>query len=340
MAHTAGVVSEQILVTGGLGFIGAAFVRRLVHDGRAVVNADLDTYAGDVRRLEGTSVRTERVDVASVDFESLVGDLAPQAIVHLAAESHVTRSETEPDRFFETNVEGTRRVLEAAVRHRVPRVVHVSTDEVYGPALDHPFREDDKPPGEGRATSAYARSKAVADDLARSYADRLDVVVVRPTNCFGPWQHPEKAIPRWTTRALSEQDLPVWGDGGYVRDWMHVDDACRGIEFTLDKGESGAVYNIAPQADPMTNLEIARTIAAAAGRDDDAVYLTAYDRPDHDRRYFVDATRVRALGWTPAASLSDALAATVRWYAEHEDWWRPMLAEAEALYADAEVRRT
>ena len=331
-------MSDKILVTGGLGFIGAAFIRHLSHSGREVVNADLDTYAGDARRLEGTTVRTERVDVASEDFETLVGDIGPSAIVHLAAESHVTRSETEPDRFFKTNVEGTRRVLDAALRHEVARVVHVSTDEVYGPALDHPFREEDKAPGEGRATSAYARSKAVADDLARSYSDRLDVVVVRPTNCFGPWQHPEKAIPRWATRALSGQGLPVWGDGGYVRDWMHVDDACRGIEFALDKGKAGAVYNIAPQAEPMTNLEIARAIAAAAGRADDAVYLTAYDRPDHDRRYFVDASRLRALGWAPAASLVDALTATVLWYAEHEEWWRPMVAEAEALYADAEAR--
>lgn len=338
MADTADVVSEKILVTGGLGFIGAAFVRHLVHRGREVVNADLDTYAGDVRRLEDASVRTEHVDVASDDFETLVGDVVPHAIVHLAAESHVTRSESDPDRFFHTNVEGTRRVLDAAVRYEVGRVVHVSTDEVYGPALDHPFREADKAPGEGRATSAYARSKAVADDLARSYSDRLDLVVVRPTNCFGPWQHPEKAIPRWTTRALSGQDLPVWGDGAYVRDWMHVDDACRAIEFVLDRGEGGAVYNIAPQADPMTNLEIARTIAAAAGRDADAVYLTAYNRPDHDRRYFVDATRIRALGWSPAAALVDAITATVHWYAEHEAWWRPMMAEAEALYADAEAR--
>lgn len=329
---------SDVVVTGGLGFIGAALVRRLVAMGKDVVNVDLDTYAGDARRLEDASVRTERVDVASDDIETLVGDVAPQAIVHLAAETHVTRSESDPDRFFITNVEGTRRVLDAAVEHDVERVLHVSTDEVYGPALDHPFHEGDKAPGEGRATSAYARSKAVADDLALSYSDRLDVVVVRPTNCFGPWQHPEKAIPRWTTRALSGQGLPVWGDGAYVRDWMHVDDACRALDLVLDRGESTAVYNIAPQADPMTNLEIARTIAAAAGRDADAVYLTAYDRPDHDRRYFVDAAKIRALGWSPAASLVDALTATVRWYAEHEAWWRPMVAEAEALYADAEGR--
>ncbi len=338
MANTAGIVTDRILVTGGLGFIGSAFIRRLVHAGQDIVNIDLDTYAGDVRRLEGADVRTERVDVASYDLGRLVRDLAPSAIVHLAAESHVTRSETDAGRFFATNVEGTRRVLAAAVEHGIERVVHVSTDEVYGPALDHPFKEEDKEPGEGRATSAYARSKAVADDLACSYMDRMDVVVVRPTNCFGPWQHPEKAIARWATRGISGDPLPVWGDGGYVRDWMHVDDACRALEVILDRGERGGIYNIAPQADPLTNLEIARTLAAAAGRDEDAVYLTAYDRPDHDRRYFVDGTRIRALGWAPAASLADALVATVRWYGQHEDWWRPMLAESEALYSDAEIR--
>ena len=339
MAGSQGVVTDRILVTGGLGFIGAAFVRSLVARGADVLNVDLDTYAGDARRLEAIEVRTEHADVASERMDSIVGDFAPRAIVHLAAESHVTRSESDPDVFFTTNVDGTRRVLDAALTHDVERVVHISTDEVYGPALEHPFREEDKAPGEGNATSAYARSKALADDLAASYADRLDVVIVRPTNCFGPWQHPEKAIPRWTTRALSGELLPVWGDGGYVRDWMHVDDVCRAIQSVLDRGERGGVYNVGPQAEePMTNIEIARTIALAAGREPDAVYLTAYDRPHHDRRYSVDASKIRALGWAPAASLADALVATVRWYAEHEEWWRPMLPEAEALYADAEAR--
>ena len=145
--------------------------------------------------------------------------------MHFAAETHVTRSEGAAEAFFHANVEGTRSVLDAAVAAGVPRVVHMSTDEVYGPCPGAPFGEHQKLPGEGLATSAYARSKALADDLAHSYSDRLDVVIARPTNCIGPWQHPEKAVPRWATRALRGERLPVWGDGQQVRDWMFVSDA-------------------------------------------------------------------------------------------------------------------
>jgi dTDP-glucose 4,6-dehydratase len=330
-------MSSPILLTGALGFIGSTLARTWSLE-EPIVNLDLFTYAGDPRRLAelpAGSVQTHRVDVASAgDVEAAIEACRPRSIVHLAAESHVTRSETDPDRFYRTNVEGTRVVLEAAARAGVERVVHVSTDEVYGPCAGPPFSEEHKQPGEGLATSAYARSKALADDLALSFGDRVEVMVVRPTNCFGPWQHPEKAVARWTVRALEGRSLPVWGDGGQIRDWMYVDDACEAIRLVLREGRPGQVYNIGPEAGARTNLEVARAVAEAAGRTQASVELSGYDRPGHDRRYAVDCTRVRELGWTPQVDFDQGVARTVAWYQDNPGWWSPMVADGEALYAD------
>ncbi|HEY7258562.1 MAG TPA: NAD-dependent epimerase/dehydratase family protein [Gaiellales bacterium] len=329
-------MSGRVLVTGGLGFIGSAFVRALAADGREILNVDLDTYAGDERRIAGVAdglVETVRLDVASPELSEVVRDERPALVVHFAAESHVTRSEDAPEVFFHANVEGTRVVLEAAEASGC-RVLHMSTDEVYGPCPGDPFREEDKLPGEGLATSAYARSKALADDLARSYADRVDVVVARPTNCIGPWQHPEKAVPRWATRALRGERLPVWGDGGQVRDWMFVEDAVSALRLVAERGKRGEVYNVGPQAEGVPNVEIARAIARAAGQGEDAVYLSHYDRPQHDRRYAVATDRVAALGWRAGRSLEAAIAETVEWYRANEGWWSTLVPDAEKLYAD------
>jgi dTDP-glucose 4,6-dehydratase len=329
-------VSGRVLVTGGLGFIGSAFVRALAADGEAVLNADLDTYAGDERRIAGAGdlVETVRLDVASPELGDLVQAERPSLVVHFAAESHVTRSEDAPEVFFQANVAGTRAVLDAAAALGSCRVVHMSTDEVYGPCHAEPFREEEKLPGEGLATSAYARSKALADDLARSYADRVDVVVARPTNCIGPWQHPEKAVPRWATRALRGERLPVWGDGAQVRDWMFVDDAVSALRLLAERGERGEVYNVGPQAEGVPNIEIARAVARAAGQDEGCVYLSHYDRPEHDRRYAVATDRIAGLGWRSSRSLEAAIAETVEWYRENEAWWSTLVPDAENLYAD------
>jgi dTDP-glucose 4,6-dehydratase len=329
-------VSGRVLVTGGLGFIGSAFVRALAADGEAVLNADLDTYAGDERRIAGAGdlVETVRLDVASPELGDLVQAERPSLVVHFAAESHVTRSEDAPEVFFQANVAGTRAVLDAAAALGSCRVVHMSTDEVYGPCPAEPFREEEKLPGEGLATSAYARSKALADDLARSYADRVDVVVARPTNCIGPWQHPEKAVPRWATRALRGERLPVWGDGAQVRDWMFVDDAVSALRLLAERGERGEVYNVGPQAEGVPNIEIARAVARAAGQDEGCVYLSHYDRPQHDRRYAVATDRIAGLGWRSSRSLEAAIAETVEWYRENEAWWSTLVPDAENLYAD------
>ncbi|HEX3329489.1 MAG TPA: NAD-dependent epimerase/dehydratase family protein [Gaiellales bacterium] len=330
-------MSGRVVVTGGLGFIGSAFVRALAADGQAVLNVDADTYAGDDRRLAGLGrelAETVRMDVADEGFAELVRAERPPLLVHFAAETHVTRSEDDGDTFFRTNVDGTRNVLDAAVAAGVERVVHISTDEIYGPCPADPFREDQKLPGEGLATSAYARSKALADDLARAYADRLAVVIARPTNCIGPWQHPEKAIPRWATRALRGERLPVWGDGLQIRDWMFVDDAVSGLRVLAERGEQGTAYNLGPAGEAVPNVEIARMVARAAGASNDAVYLSAYDRPQHDRRYAVSTERVAALGWAATRTVQDAVAETVAWYRDHAGWWQTLVPEAERLYAD------
>lgn len=331
-------MSRAVLVTGGLGFIGAAFIRRLASTGASIVNVDTGTYAADRARLGNLDVETHLLDIRDPAATELIGAKRPETIVHFAAETHVTRSEGDEEKFFSTNVEGTRSLLDAARAANVTRVVHVSTDEVYGPALDEPFREMDKGPGEGLATSAYARSKALADDLAQSYAGDMQVIVVRPTNCFGPWQHPEKAIARWTARALSGQRLPVWGDGRQIRDWMYVDDACSAIMLVMEEAEGSDVFNIGPGREAIGNLSIAELVAGAAGREPDSIYLTAYDRPQHDRRYSVDATKLRNLGWVPEIGVEDGIRRTVAWFAENRPWWAGLVGSAEALYDDVEER--
>ena len=330
--------ADRILVTGGLGFLGSAFVRRFVLRGHDVSIIDVGTYAADPRRLEKADVPILKVDVASAGSIDAIRNLRPDVIVHAAAETHVTRSEGAAESFFKTNVEGTERVLEAAAAFGVRLVIYVSTDEVYGPCPGEPFKEDEKEPGEGLATSPYARSKALADDVATAFSHRVPIIVVRPTNCFGPWQHPEKAIPRWVTRGLSGERLPVWGDGLYVRDWMYMDDLCSAIEILVERGEAGQTYNAGPSAAPVTNLAIAAAIGRLTGGGEGAVYLTEYDRLDHDRRYAVNSSRLRGLGWSPRVDMEEGLSRTVDWYRRHQLWWVGHRSAAESLYQDEAAR--
>ncbi len=335
---------KRVLVTGGAGFLGSHFVRRWLGSGRGpVVNIDALTYAGSEARLAAvqgdpahTFVRADVCDRGEMD--RVAAEYRPDVIVHFAAESHVTRSEAAEGRFWRTNVEGTRTMLEAAAGAGVARFVHISTDEVYGPITKGEFTEDQKEPGEGRATSPYARSKAVADDVARSFGKGLDVVVLRPTNCFGPWQFPEKAFARWTTRALSGRPIPVWGDGLYVRQWLHAEDLARAVHVVLDAPGRDPVYNVGPRHSPeVTNLALADWLVTYLGLPRERLVLTAYDRPGHDRRYAVDPGRIEALGWR-AGDLWKGLSATVDWYRDSADWWRPLVAEAESIYSDEETR--
>ena len=327
---------ERILVTGGYGFIGSGFVRTILKEGHKPLIVDAETYAADKRRVADVASEIDAViaDVADPEVVDVVSTLKPDVIVHFAAATHVTRSETDEGTFFRTNVEGTRTLLRSAELAKPRLFVHVSTDEVYGPCPDDPFREDDKEPGEGRATSAYARSKALADDLAVDAMTDVPVVVVRLTNCYGPWQHPEKAIPRWTIRALEGSPVPVWGDGGQIRQWMHLEDACAALLTVCERSDPGAIYNIAPPTSELRNLEVATAVAVAAGQDASLIRLTAYDRPQHDRRYAIDASKIAALGWEPKISLEDGLRTTADWYRDNRWWWESLVPDAESLYED------
>jgi dTDP-glucose 4,6-dehydratase len=340
LAHNGRMSERRILVSGGSGFLGSHFLRRWLRTrGSEVLNLDLLTYAASLPRLadlEGDPrYRFIRADVADRQaVEDAFRDFAPDLVVHFAAESHVTRSERDPDRFLRTNVEGTAVMLEAAAAAGVERFVHVSTDEVYGPILEGAFREEDKLPGDGQATSPYAKSKALADDVARSFGGDLDVVVVRPTNCFGSWQHPEKAFPRWVVRGLTGRPLLVWGDGLYVRQWLYAEDLAEAVALVLDSNASEAVYNIGPRHEPeITNLDVAQWLVRHLGLSEDRLVLTAYDRPDHDRRYAVDPARIETLGWT-SRDVWEEFGATVSWYRDRRSVWEPLMAEAESIYAD------
>jgi len=317
----------KILVTGGAGFIGSNFIRFLLQGGKEyqIINFDKLTYAGNLENLADLT--------SSKNYEFVRGDICDgklvdglmgkgvEAMVNFAAESHVDRSLYEPDVFVQTNVVGLQILLHAAMRHKVRRFVQISTDEVYGSLglHDPKFREDFNL----APNSPYSASKAAGDLLARSYFKTygFPVLVTRCSNNYGPYQFPEKLIPLFVTNAWEQKPLPVYGDGLNIRDWIHVEDHCRAIEMVMEKGRAGEVYNIGGEGEK-TNLEITKTILQVLGKSDSLIqYVT--DRPGHDRRYAIDFSKIeREVGWKPIYSLEEGLKQTVRWYIDHEDWWR------------------
>jgi dTDP-glucose 4,6-dehydratase len=336
--------SLRMMVTGGAGFLGSHFVRSwLLENSGEILNLDALTYAGSRARLRDLDsdrrYRFMRGDVTDPTVvRAAMADVRPDLVAHFAAESHVTRSEQEPDHFQRTNIDGTRVMLEAASEHGVRRFVHISTDEVYGPILDGAFREEDKEPGDAQATSPYAKSKAVADDIAREFDAEMEVVVIRPTNCFGPWQFPEKAFARWIARALTDRPILVWGDGLYVRQWLFAEDLSGAIRRVVEAEGPEPVYNVGPRHEPeITNLSLARWLLKHLELPEGRLVFTDYDRPDHDRRYSVDPGRIESIGWKHGDTL-DQFAQTVDWYRNNADWWKPLMAEAESIYADGAQR--
>ena len=317
----------RLVVTGGLGFIGSNFVRlvRDRHPDWTVTNLDLVTYAGNPANLADVDgrpgYRFVKGDIAEPADVARALEGGADAIVNFAAESHVDRSILAAEPFVRTNVFGTVQVLEAARALGGCRVVHVSTDEVYG-ALgpdDPPFTETTPL----SPTSPYAASKAAADLLALSFARTYgqDVVITRCSNNYGPYQFPEKLVPLMITNAVEGKRLPVYGDGRQVRDWIHVEDHCAGVLAALERGRAGEVYNFGARAE-RANLDIVSRIVVLTGVAPALVEHVA-DRPAHDRRYAMDAAKAeRELGWRPARSFEQGLADTVRWYVEHEEWWR------------------
>ena len=344
--------NQTIFVTGGAGFIGSAVVRRLVGAGfRRVVTLDALTYAGHRENLESVARapnhRFAHLDINDADgVRKLFDEERPDAVVHLAAETHVDRSIDGPEAFVQTNVAGTQRLLEAARRHHASlegaererfRFLHVSTDEVYGSLgpNDDAFTEASP----YRPRSPYAASKAGADHLARAYHATfgLPVMVTNCSNNYGPYQYPEKLIPLTILRALAGERVPVYGDGGNVRDWLHVEDHVTGLLAVLDRGRPGETYLLGG-ANERTNLEVVRAVLTTLeGLLSDGISrqnLIAFvpDRPGHDFRYAVDAAKAHEeLGWRPRYTFEDGMAATVRWYLENTAWCDAVTAGAYDL---------
>lgn len=328
----------NILVTGGAGFIGANFVRRLLARGEdRVVNLDLLTYAGNLANLAGLEThpryRFVRGDVGDRGLvDSLLAAERVGAIVNFAAESHVDRSLEAPRTFLETNVLGTQTLLEAARAAGVGRFVQVSTDEVYG-SLGAEGRFTEASPL--APNSPYAASKAAADLVCRAYHRTfgLPVMVTRCSNNYGPYQFPEKLIPLMIANALEDRPLPVYGDGLNVRDWLHVEDHCAAVELVLRKGRPGEVYNVGGENE-WPNLEIVKLLLRLLGKPESLIRFVP-DRPGHDRRYAIDAGKLRReLGWAPAVPFADGIAATVAWYREHRSWWEQIRSGAYREYYD------
>jgi dTDP-glucose 4,6-dehydratase len=323
----------KVLVTGGCGFIGSNFIRHLFEkrgEAVSVVNLDKLTYAANPANLADVEGRG--------NYRFLQGDIVdPEAVreamegctdvVNFAAETHVDRSLLGDASFIETDVRGVFVLLEEARRRSLHRFIQISTDEVYGSIPEGSFRED----AALNPRNPYAASKAGGDRLAYSYwaSYRLPVVITRASNNYGPYQYPEKLIPLFVTNAIDGLPLPLYGDGKNVRDWLFVRDHAAAIDFLLDAGEPGEVYNIAG-GNEAENIEITRAVLRGLGKPESLIRFVD-DRPGHDRRYSLDASKLARLGFRPTSPFEEGLAETVGWYKTHEEWWRPV-KEKDAAY--------
>ena len=323
-----------ILVTGGAGFIGSNFVYYELqkHPEDRVVCLDALTYAGNLESLEDAMknpqfrfVRGDNTDSAAV--ENLFEEEHPDIVVNFAAESHVDRSVEDPGLFLRTNIMGTQTMMDASRKYGVKRYHQVSTDEVYGDLpLDRPdlfFTEETHI----HTSSPYSASKAGADLLVLAYARTfgLPVSITRCSNNYGPYHFPEKLIPLMITRALADESLPVYGNGLNVRDWLYVEDHCAAIDLVMRKGREGEVYNVGGHNE-RTNLDVVKTVLKELGKPESLITYVK-DRPGHDRRYAIDPTKIHnELGWLPATTFDDGIRRTVRWYLDHQDWWKHILA--------------
>ncbi len=349
---------STLIVTGGAGFIGSSFVRLAAQRGARVVVADALTYAGSLRNLEGCledgSVAFERVDIADrAAVRGLFERHRPDAVVNFAAETHVDRSIDDPGVFVRTNVAGTFELLEAARRHLASRAadagrfrfVQISTDEVFGSLGDHGTFDENSP---CRPNSPYAASKAAGDHLARAWHATwgLPVLVTHCSNNLGPRQYPEKLVPLMILNALEGRDLPIYGDGGNIRDWLYVEDHCEAVWKVLERGTPGESYAIGA-GNAQRNVDLVGAICDALERERPAAANAALqrrgaasyralqtfvaDRRGHDRRYALDASKIRtALGWSPRHDPAGALTATVRWYLENLEWCAAISAGRDA----------
>ncbi len=330
---------QRILVTGGAGFIGSAFVRYQLrtYPDVHIVNLDKLTYAGNLDNLKGIDesryafVHADIADAAAVEAAMQGCD----AVVNFAAETHVDRSIMGAAEFIDTDVLGVHNIVESARKLGAERVLLVSTDEVYGSIASGSFKESD-PVG---PRNPYSASKAGGELMGMAFFHTfgVPVIITRGSNTYGPHQYPEKVLPLFVTNAIDDEPLPLYGDGRNVRDWLFVDDHCSGIDTALRKGVPGEIYNIAG-GNERENIVLTHKILDAVGKSKDLI-TPVKDRPGHDRRYSIDASKLHALGWAPAMDWDQGVECTVRWYQENEWWWRKIktgefLAYYRRQYAD------
>jgi len=319
----------KLLVTGGAGFIGSNFIHYWLknYPEDQIINLDVLSYAGNLNNLrdleKNKAYSFVKGDITEIDLvDNLVSEV--DLIVHFAAESHVDRSILNSADFVRTNVEGTRVLLDAAKRHSGVRFHHISTDEVFGALPLDGDRFNERTPYDPR--SPYSASKAASDHLVRAYFHTygLPVTISNCSNNYGPYQHPEKLIPRFITNLINGQKVPVYGKGNNVRDWIHVDDHNRGVDLILKKGKIGETYCLGGDSE-RSNLEITKKLLSIFGQGEDMINYVA-DRPGHDLRYAIDFSKAKQeLGWEPLIPFEEGLMDTVAWYRHNEDWWRQVI---------------
>ncbi len=328
----------KLLVTGGAGFIGSNFVLYMLkhHPDYEIVNIDALTYAGNLENLKSIENNPKhsfiKIDITDAQAIDQLMQQGIDVVVNFAAESHVDRSILEPEVFVKTNVLGTQVLLDAAKKYNVTKFVQVSTDEVYGSLGETGLFTEETPL---QPNSPYSASKAGGDLLVRAYHETfgLPVNITRCSNNYGPYQFPEKLIPLMISRALSDQQLPVYGDGLNIRDWLYVEDHCSAIDLVIHQGKLGEVYNIGGNNE-RTNVHIVKTVLEELGKPESLISYVQ-DRPGHDRRYGIDPTKtMNELGWKPKHSFETGIKETIRWYLENEEWWtRIQSGEYQQYYA-------
>ena len=316
----------RLLVTGGAGFIGSNFIRYIIkkYPQYEIINLDKLTYAGNLDNLKDIENNSNYTFVkGDICDRRIVDELSKdvEAIVNFAAQSHVDRSIIDASDFIRTNIDGTYNLLEATKRHKISRLIHCSTDEVYGSIDEGSFKETSPL----SPNSPYAASKAAADMLVHSYrvTFNLPTIVARSSNNFGPYQYPEKIIPLFITNALEDKPLPLYGDGMNVRDWLYVIDSCEAIDLILHKGKEGEIYNIGG-GNELRNIDLTKIVLKILKKPESLIQPVK-DRPGHDRRYSLDCSKIeRELGWTPGFDFEKALEETVKWYVDNQGWWKKL----------------
>ncbi|MET4654167.1 dTDP-glucose 4,6-dehydratase [Exiguobacterium sp. PvP048] len=326
----------NLIVTGGAGFIGSNFVRHMLntYPDYTIINLDLLTYAGNKESLADLINNPKHVfvegNITDRDLlDQLITDYKVDGIINFAAESHVDRSILNPEVFVETNIQGTLALLDAARKHKLKKYVQVSTDEVYGSLGAEGYFTEDTPLA---PNSPYSASKAGADMLVRSYFETygMDVNITRCSNNYGPYHFPEKLIPLMITNAMDQKNLPIYGDGENIRDWLHVTDHCAAIDLVFHKGKSGEVYNVGGHNE-RTNNQIVDLIVDRLDVSKDLVTYVE-DRLGHDRRYAIDPIKLETeLGWKPKYTFDTGIVETIDWYLANEAWWRPLKEKAELV---------